>query len=382
MKLVSLTLTLLLLAAPLCAQEAFKPWIAKVTGDSVRLRSGPSLAHPPMHVLQKGDELRVVGEKDGFAIVRLPAAAPCWLAAEFVKLAADGSHYEVIGEKVNLRCTSDTRYFSIGQVEKGSLLTVAMDGTTGKPAAENGFVKVSPPSQATGAISSEFLEKVKDADAEAAPAQPIEPAKPETPKVETPKETPKRTPTAADIEDERKAFVALENMLRDELKKPTVDIDLTGIRKLFEQFKECALDPAVSDKSKGHIERIDATVKLIETERKRLADEKARQAAEVQRLKEEALKKDQPKEEVKGPVEYLTTGTVGATGKSAKTPASHRLFDADGKVLYDLRWDKGDLSKLMGSKVGIVGTVKQYDGWPNKVIVIERIDVLTDEEDK
>ncbi|MCL4732160.1 MAG: hypothetical protein KJ044_17235, partial [Planctomycetes bacterium] len=60
----------------------------------------------------------------------------------------------------------------------------------------------------------------------------------------------------------------------------------------------------------------------------------------------------------------------------------HRLFDADGKVIYDLRWDKGDLGKLMGSHVGIVGTVRQYEGWPYKVLVIERIDVLAAEEEK
>jgi len=76
------------------------------------------------------------------------------------------------------------------------------------------------------------------------------------------------------------------------------------------------------------------------------------------------------------------TGTVGSTGKTAKTPASHRLVDENGKVLFDLRWDKGDLSKLSGSKVGIVGTIKSYEGWPHKVIVIERIDVLDDSEEK
>lgn len=372
-------LTLCLLAAPMSAQEAFKPWIAKVTGDSVRLRSGPSLAHPPMHVLAKGDELTVVGQKDTFAIVRLPAAAPCWVAAEFVKLADDNASYTVTGENVNLRSTADTRFYSIGQVDKGATLKVVMDGQTGKPAAENGFVKVSPPKQATGAVASEFLEKVGDAPAEveAAPAPaPAEPAP--APKAEK----PKREPTPAELEDERKAFVALEKMLRDELQKPSLEVDLTGIRKLFQQFKEHSLDPQVSEKAAGHIDRIDSTVKLIEAEKARIAEEAAKRQAELDRMRDEALNKGEVKEAPKGPVEYLVKGTIGSTGKNAKTPASHRLFDAEGNVLYDLRWDKGDLGKLMGSNVGIVGTVKQYDGWPYKVLVIERIDVLAAEEDK
>lgn len=375
-------LTLCLLAAPLCAQQTFTPWVAKVTGDSVRLRSGPSLAHPPMHVLAKGDELTVVGEKEDFAIVRLPAAAPCWVAAEFVAAAADGMSYTVSGEKVNLRCTPDTRYFSIGQVEKGSSLKAVLDGQTGKPAAENGFVKVTPPREASGAVAKEFLERLRDAAPEPDPAAPAAEPTPAAP-VGTPKtEKPKREATPAAIEDERKAFAALEGMLRDELKKPAIEVDLTGIRKLFEQFRELALDPKVSEKAAAHIERIDSTVKLIDAEKERLAREAAAKQAELDRIRDEAMRKDEPKVEPKGPVEYLATGTIGSTGKSARTPASHRLFDAEGKVVYDLRWDKGDLGKLMGSKVGIVGTVKQYEGWPHKVLVIERIDVLDDEEGK
>jgi len=379
MKFVSLTLTLLLLAAPLCAQEAFKPWIAKVTGDSVRLRSGPSLAHPPMHVLAKGDELTVVGEKDTFAVVRLPAAAPCWIAAEFVAASADGMTYTVTGEKVNLRCTADTRYFTIGQVEKGSTLSAVMDGQTGKPAAEGGFLKIAPPREATGAVSSEFLERVRDAAPEPATVTPA-PAPAETKPAKP--EKPKREATPAALEDERKAFGALEGLLREELKKDKLEIDLTGIRKLFEQFKEYSLDPKVGEKSAEYITRIDATVALIDAEKKRIADEAAARQAELDRMRDAALNKDEAKPEAKGPVEYLAKGTVGSTGKNAKTPASHRLFDAEGNVLYDLRWDKGDLSKLMGSNVGIVGTVKQYEGWPYKVLVIERIDVLAAEEDK
>ena len=370
---------LMLLAAPLCAQETFKSYIARVSGDSVRLRSGPSLQHPPMHVLQKGDELTVTGEKEGFALVQLPAAAPCWISLELVKL--EGMTYTVAGDKVNLRCTPDTRYFAIGQVDKDSVLSAVLDGQSGKPAVENGFAKVSPPAQARGAVSVEFLEKLRDAEV-AAPAKPV-------PAIEAPKaaQTPKpagdkKEATPEAIEDEKKAFSALEGLLRDELKKPGAETDLAGIRKLFEQFVEFALDPEISKKATEHIARIDVTVKLFEEERKRIEAETARRQSELDKLRDAALHKEEPKPEPKGPVKYLSEGTLGSTGKSARTPASHRLFDGEGKPLYDLRWDKGDLGKLMGCKVGIVGTVKEYEGWPHKVVIIERIDVLSDEEEK
>ncbi len=199
-----------------------------------------------------------------------------------------------------------------------------------------------------------------------------------------PRPRPGREPTPEELDDERETFEELENMLDEELKKPASDVNLTGIRKMFEQFKEFALDKDIREKSQLYIEKIDLTVKLIESERKRINEEEAKRKAEVERIAEEALKEDEEvvEEKPKGPVEYLATGRVGSHGKSAQTPASHRLYDAEGNVLYDLRWDKGSLSKLMGSNVGIVGKVKKYEGWPHKVVIIERIDVIDDGESK
>ena len=372
-------------ASPLLAQD-FTPYIAKVTGDSVRVRSGASLAHPPVCVMKDGDEVTVVGETEGWATIRLPVDAPCWISADFVQAAADGKSWSVTGDKVNLRVSPDTNYFPVGQADKNSTLTAVIDGQTGKAAEKDGYVQVVPPTCAHGAIAIEFVAKVKNV----APEKIDEAPKPdETPKVEQtptpdekPAEQPKREPTKAEIDDERKTFNELVTMLNDEIKKPAADVNLTGIRKMFEQFKEFALEENTSKEAGRYIEKIDLTLKVIDEEKARISKEEADRKAEMDRIAKEAADKPPVVEEPKGPVEYLTTGAVGSTGKTAKTPASHRLFDDEGNVLYDLRWDKGDLAKLMGSKVGIVGTVKEYDGWPNKVIVIERIDVIEEDEDK
>ena len=378
---------LLLLAAPLLAQ-GFTPYVAEVTGDSVRLRSGASMAHPPIHVLETGEELVVVGEKGGWAIVRRRANAPCWLGEMFVKAPADGKGYTVTGKNVNLRCSSDTKFFPIGQVDTGASLVACIDGGTGKPIVENSFVRVIPPREAKGAVSAEFIKRVRDLEEEPAPA-PVAPA-PETPaepvpqvKAElAPAKEPERVPTKEELDDERKTFAELEKMLADELKKPAAEISLSGIRKMFEQFNEFALAEEIRTKASGYIAKIEATEEIISLELKRLAAEDAKRKAELERIANEAKPKEPVKEEPKGPVEYLVTGTVGSHGKTAKTPASHRLFDENGKVLYDMRWDKGDLAKLMGSRVGIVGKVKKFDSWPHEVIIIERIDVLEDGEEK
>ncbi|MDC1142521.1 hypothetical protein OAU50_05480 [Planctomycetota bacterium] len=395
-------LSILMLAVlPMLAAQDFQSYTADVSGDSVRIRTGAGLAHPPIHVLAKGDKLVVTNIKEDWAIVQLPVNAPCWISAKFVVMSDDGKTYTVTGDRVNMRAAANTNYFPIGQAEKDQVLKACVDGRTGQGIKEEGFLRVIPPSNASGAVAKKFLTKVKDVDVakieKATPAKTVaedtaeatetttDEAKPvdESPvvKAETP-DKPKRTPTPAELDDERKTFEELESLLRDELKKEAADVRLSAIRRMFEQFTEFALSDEVQKSAKGYIAKIDATEKLIEAEKKRLAEaEEARQKrlAELAKEAEDAGNEDaQPK----GPVDYLVEGKLGSTGKLTKTPASHRLFDDEGEVLYDLRWDKGDLSKLVGARVGIVGTIKSYKGWPYKVVIVTRVDVLSDEEEK
>lgn len=388
----------------LAQAENFKPYVGRVKGDSVRLRTGAGVNHPPIYVFEKAEEMIVVGLKEGWAEVRLPKNAPCWISSEFVTVSADGKSYTVKGERVNLRGSADTTSFPIGQVKKDAVLTAVIDGQSGQAIKTETYVRVIAPSEAHGFVASEFIEKVRELAPEKLddgkkeerkvdPSAVVEKPAPEgqpTPdsggkgevipsKAEEKKPEPKRAPTKEELEDEAKTFAELKNLLRDELKKPAADVNLTNLRKMFEQYSEFALDEKLRGEAKGFIEKIDATVKLIDAEKKRLADEQAKREAEVERIKKEALEK-KPVEE--GPVTWLAEGTVGATGKLAKTPASHRLFGDDDKVLYDLRWDKGDLSKFAGKYVRVAGEVKQYDGWPNKVIVITKVEILIEDEDK
>ena len=378
------------LPLPIRAQETatVKPYTAEVTGESVRLRNGPSLAHPPIYVLTKGEKLTVTGVKDGWATVRLPANAPCWISEKFVKAAADGKTWEVTGDAVNLRASAGTDRYPIGQTAKGDTLTACIDGRTGKGIVKEGWVRVIPPEGATGCVSEEFVARAKESSApkSAEPkkveAKPAPEAEAESGSIIPEKKGPeakKRKPTEAELEDERKTFAELKSMLKEELQKAGAEVDLNGMRKLFEQFKEFSIDEKTGKQAAEYIAKIDKTVKLIEKEKARVAKEEAERKARQEAIARKAADEEA---EDKGPVEYLVKGTIGRTGKTAKTPASHRLFDDAGKVLYDIRWDKGDLSRMVGKYVGITGKVKEYDGWPNKVIVIKRIDTLIQDDDK
>ncbi|MCK6440830.1 MAG: hypothetical protein L6Q71_11610, partial [Planctomycetes bacterium] len=91
----------------LAAGPATFPHVGQVSGDSVRLRGGPSTQHSTLEVLKKGDKLVVVSEKDGWFEVRLPQSCPCWIAEQLLKDNGDGTA-SVTGDNVNLRASADT----------------------------------------------------------------------------------------------------------------------------------------------------------------------------------------------------------------------------------------------------------------------------------
>jgi uncharacterized protein YraI len=368
------------LALPLFASD-FTPYVAESAGDSVRVRSGPSLAHPPVHVLAKGDEVIVVDEAEDWVIVRMPEGAPCWIASEYVSI--DGEVATVTGERVNLRIEPGTRHFPVGQAERNQRLRLVLNDE-GKPVTQDEFVRVVPPHQARGAIAASLVSKLRPVSREELEVA-TEPEAEEEAKPLVPAEEVRREPTPEEIEDERKTFAELETLLTDELKKPAAEIRLVNIRKMFEQFHEIALSQEIRNRAGEYIRRIDATVALIEAELARVERESEERTKELERIRREAEKigKEPEREaEPEGPVEYIAIGTVGRHGRSARTPASHRLFDDEGNILYDLRWDSGDLARLMGSRVGIVGEIREYEGWPHKVIIITRIEVIDDGEEK
>ncbi|MCC6574145.1 MAG: hypothetical protein IT462_10155 [Planctomycetes bacterium] len=342
-----------------------KPYVARLIGDSVRARGGAGLAHVPVHVFAKNDEVTVWGERDGWVEIELPANASCWVATEFAQLNSDGKTYTITSDRVNLRPEASTDQSPIGQIGKGRQVGACMDGQTGKPVTSEKFVRVIPPSEARGYVAKEYTEKVREIAPEKMADKPVV----------------KPVATPADLEDEKKTFAELKMLLKDEMAKTKDKMDLGQLRKMFEQFAEFALDEANKKEAEGIIGKIDVTIGLIDAEKKRIADEGAKAKAEQDRIKNAALAKPEEPKDV-GPVVYIAKGTIGSTGKLAKTPASHRLNDDKGNTLYDLRWDGGDLSKLWGKYVGVTGEIKEYEGWPNKVIVIKRVDVLIEDDDK
>ena len=119
------------------------PYTGAVSGDSVRLRTGPSTGHAIAGVVTKADELIVLEEKDGWLKIRMPASEQCWISKQFVTL--EGDQAKVTAKNVNLRIRPNTNNVPVGQVSTSTLTAVTEKGSV-VPAGEssgrsNGRVK-------------------------------------------------------------------------------------------------------------------------------------------------------------------------------------------------------------------------------------------------
>ncbi len=71
-------------------------WIARsyledgmVTGSRVNLRAGPSVAYPSLMILEEGAELSVLEEVDGWAKIELPETVRLWMNSRYLSSGVD-----------------------------------------------------------------------------------------------------------------------------------------------------------------------------------------------------------------------------------------------------------------------------------------------------
>ncbi|NUQ36167.1 MAG: hypothetical protein HUU29_14630 [Planctomycetaceae bacterium] len=342
----------------LAAGPATFPHVGQVSGDSVRLRGGPSTQHSTLEVLKKGDKLVVVSEKDGWFEVRLPQSCPCWIAEQLLKDNGDGTA-SVTGDNVNLRASADTKQYPIGQVNRGTVSLVR--GDDGNTVKQGGYVRIVPPEQARAWISKEFI---------AATDEPVETV---TPPVTTASGDAKSA--AGTPNDERAAFQELDKIFLEELAKPTEKRDLTKAAELYQQYASFAKNEEIRKKAQHRIDllkRTDAKIREVIEAAETKAKEAQKADAERQAQIADVLNKDANAE----PIAYLAVGIVKSHGRDAKTPASHMIVDDTGDVLYYVRWEKGNLDLVLDKRVGFTGETKNYEDWDKPVIVIDRCEEI------
>lgn len=347
------------------ADTLFEPYMAEITGDNLYVRSGPGTNFYDCSKLNKGDKVKVVGKQFSWARILPPAGNFSWISMQYVSIdPGNTSSGTVTGDRVRVYAGSDhveplhstTLQGKLNRGDKVKLLGEQMDD----------YYKIEPPSFAYLWVSINFTKPLPVKLPEVVPPT-VEPStvkpatteptviKPPTEPNELPKEV---TPEPVSPETMLERYRALQKQVQTERTKPIDKQNYTEIKKALTEIAE----NKTAGKAARYAEYVLKQIKDLELV---LAVNK-----EV-RLQNEQLKNIREKIEksrATRKAKFIDLGSYAVVGKlqtfTTYGPGHYRIIDDSGKtVCYALPSgpiSQTELSKLIGRKVGLVGTIEPH----------------------
>jgi uncharacterized protein YgiM (DUF1202 family) len=338
------------------ADTLFEPYMAEITGDDLRVRSGPGTNFYRCSYLNNGDKVTIVGKQFSWARIVPPPGSFSWISMQYVSIDSDNpSSGTVTGDKVRVYAGSDhveplhstTLQGKLDRGDKVKLLGEQMDD----------YYKIVPPSFAYLWVSIKFTKPLPNLAVEAvAPTVKPSTTKPRTESKEAPKEVIPEPPASPETLLER--YQALQKQVLAERAKPIEKQNYTEIKNRLKKIAE----NKTAGKAARYAEVVLKQVKDLELvlavgKEVRLQDE------QLQTIREK-IKNSRTTRKAK--FEDLGSFAVVGTFQTFITygPGNYRIIDDSGKTIcYAL--PKGpisqiELSKLIGHKVGLVGTIEPH----------------------
>ena len=332
------------------------PYDAQITGDRVKIRSGPGTNFYHCGFLNKGDRVKVVARQFSWSRIVPPAGCFSWISMQYVKIdPANPGIGIVTGDSVRVYAGSDyrkplysnTRQGMLDTDEKVKLLGEQMDG----------YYKIACPSFAYLWVSTQYTRPAPKLVQATPPGTTVEPLPqgPNEPNVVTAAVPPKPD---AEPKSPLEKYRALQKQVEAERIKPIDQQDYTELKK--------ALLEIAGDKEAGNAARYaEYVVQQIESyelvlavgKQVRLQNEQLQKTAtgiEKARATRLAQVEDLGKFAVTGVLQtYATFG-----------PGNYRIVDETGKMicyaLPDGIISETALKALIGKKVGLVGTIEPH----------------------
>lgn len=138
------------------AAQEFYPFLGKITGDRVHVRSGRSENFESLLKMQAGDEVVVVDKSYSWYKIELPLKAKSYVAQDYVLMARDDQGI-ITANRLNIRSGPGPRHNVIGQLNEGDEVVV-MDK-------EDGWLRIRPVPKTYGWIAEEYVNfQSKDVD--------------------------------------------------------------------------------------------------------------------------------------------------------------------------------------------------------------------------
>jgi len=332
------------------------PYDAQITGDRVKIRSGPGTNFYHCGFLNKGDRVKVVAQQFSWSRIVPPAGCFSWISMQYVKIdPANPGIGIVTGDSVRVYAGSDyrkplysnTRQGMLDTDEKVKLLGEQMDG----------YYKIACPSFAYLWVSTQYTRPAPKLVQATPPGTTVEPLPqgPNEPNAVTAAVPPKPD---AEPKSPLEKYRALQKQVEAERIKPIDQQDYTELKK--------ALLEIAGDKEAGNAARYaEYVVQQIESYELVLA------VGKQVRLQNEQLQKtatgiEKARETRLAQVEDLGKFAVTGVLQTYATfgPGNYRIVDETGKMicyaLPDGIISETALKALIGKKVGLVGTIEPH----------------------
>jgi len=337
------------------AEPAF-PYVGESVGVNVNVRSGPGTNYYNCGKLDRGQRVKVVGTRFSWSRIVPPEGCFSWISKQYVEVDAnDVASGVVTGDSVRVYAGSEslkpmhstTVQIKLNRSDKVKLL----GGDSG------GYYKIAPPEGTYLWMSSEYLKALGPVGEIAMVAvEPAESAEPVEPAVEGASQSLAETSLSAEAVRLRE-YYAIQKRAETERAKPMADQDYAEMKK--------ALSDILSDKDAGKAARY-AEMALQQIGRYELAFEIGKEV-ELQNKQLEQIKERIVQARAKKLAEVKNLGDYCVIGKLAGSDvyvSAYRIVDDGGKtVCYALPAEgasKQDLDKLVGRKVGLVGSIEPH----------------------
>ncbi len=344
------------------------PYIAEITGDNVNIRSGRGTNYYGCGKLNKGDRVKVVNHQFGWSCIVPPAGSFSWISTQYIGIDLDNPTVGIVtGDGVRVYAGSD----SIKPMHSTTLQRKLNWGDKVELLGEvkENYHKIAPPAGAYLWVSTQYT-KVAVPVGEVPPTVIVRPpdttVRPPDTTVSPPPDTTVRPIVVVrpDITagPALEKYKALEALIEAERVKPIAQQN-------YENIKKALAEIAGSKKAGKAVRYSEFALKLVERYELAFKVEKAvrLQDAELQRILDGI-----DKARVINLAEVEDLGRFAVIGQfqtsniyAGRAELIHyRIIDDSGKtVCYALPTgsaSKMDLSKLVGRKVGLVGTIEPH----------------------
>ena len=325
------------------------PYVAEITADSVYIRSGPGTNYYSCGKLNKADRVKVVSSQFSWSRIVPPPGCFSWISMRYVSIDPDNpAGGIVIGDYVRVRAGSEDGNPLHSETVQGMLNKGDKVSLLGEE--KNDYYKIAPPAHTYLWVSTRYtktLGSVAEVPLTVAPPVDIGTVFP--------------TMTSTEVE-KLKRYYALERQIKAERAKPMAQQNYTNIKRAILKIAGDKTAGKAARYSQFAIKKVKGFELALDVAKEVQLQDK--QFHQIQQGIDKA--RDARLAEVQDLGRFTVVGqfqTSSIYGPEAQLKLYRIIDDSDKTICYTVPTasaSKIDLSKLIGRRVGLLGTTEPH----------------------